>query len=283
MSMHQSKRSVVANCADIAEVVCDALQFRHQRAQPYSAAGDFDAERAFDRSGEGDRIGNRTVAGRPGRQSRRPIERSAGYQRLDALVRISQSFLKADDCLAGRVKTKMPRLYNASMHWADWNLMQPFSLGRQESVWRKGSVRWCSRAKRRDDRPSSMVQPRPRIRRADRLIAEQILYRALQADRRGVISADRRKLSSLAGQAGDGELASPSIQQRHMDRARIAPKSGQGQKTIAKLTPKVAPQIAVNRTARPRSALMRSMRTGEGIRQSQDDLFPSQRRKLATC
>jgi hypothetical protein len=128
-----------------------------------------------------------------------------------------------------------------------------------------------------------MVHPGPRIWRADRLIAEQILYRALEADRRGVKSADRRKLSSLAGQAGDAELASPSIQQRHVDRAGIAPKRGEGQKTIAKLTPKAAPQIAVNRTARPRSALMRSMRTGEGIGQSQDDLFTSQRRRLATC
>ena len=154
---------------------------------------------------------------------RRPIERSAGHQRLDAFVRISQPFLKANDRLAAGVKTKMPRLYNAGMHWADWNLMQPFSLGRQESVGRNGSGRWRSRAKRRADRPSSMVQPGPRIRRADRLIAKQILYRALEANRWGVISADRRKLSSLAGQAGDGELAPGSIQQRHVDHAGIAP------------------------------------------------------------
>src|SRR3984885_9158602 len=144
MSMHQSKRSVVANCADIAKVVCDALQFRHQRAQPYSAAANLDAQRAFDRAGESDRIGDRTVAGGPGRQLRRPIERSAGHQRLDAFMRISQSFLKANDRLAAGVKTKMPRLYNAGMHWADWNLMQPFSLGRQESVGRD-SGRWRSR------------------------------------------------------------------------------------------------------------------------------------------
>ena len=141
MSMHQSKRSVVANCSDIAKVVCDALQFRHQRAQPYSAAGNLDAERAFDRAGESDRIGDRAVAGRPRRQSRRPIERSAGHQRLDAFVRISQPFLKANDRLAACMKTKMPRLYNASMHRADRNLMQPFSLGRQESVRRNGSGR----------------------------------------------------------------------------------------------------------------------------------------------
>ena len=283
MSMHQSKRSVVANCSDIAKVVCDALQFRHQRAQPYSAASDLDAERAFDRAGESDRIGDRAVARRPRRQSRRPIERSAGHQHLDAFVRISQPFLKANDRLAACMKTKMPRLYNASMHRADRNLMQPFSLGSQESVRRNGSGHRCSRAKRREDRPSSVVQPGPRIGRADRLIAEQILYRPLQADRWGMISADGRKLSSLAGQAGDRELAPPSIQQRHMDRAGIAPESGEGQKAIAKLTPKVAPQIAVNRTARPRSALMRSMLTGEDIGQGQDDLFPSQRRRLATC
>src|SRR5262249_46367825 len=161
---------------------CDALQFRHQRAQPYCAAGNVNAERTFDRLGESDRIGDRTVAGRPGSQSRRPIERSAGHQRLDAFVRISQSFLEADDRLAASVKAKMPRLYNASMHWADGNLMQPFSLGRQEHVRRDGGGRRRSPAKRRDDRPSSMVQPGPRIWRPDRLIAEQILYRALEAD-----------------------------------------------------------------------------------------------------
>ena len=68
-----------------------------------------------------------------------------------------------------------------------------------------------------------MVQPRPWIRRADRLVPEQILYRALEANRWGVINYDRWKLSSLAGQAGDGELAPGSIQQRHVDHAGVAP------------------------------------------------------------
>jgi hypothetical protein len=101
--------------------------------------------------------------------------------------------------------------------------MQPFSLSRQEGVRRKGGGRRGPRAKRCEDRPSSMVQPGPRIRRADRLIPEQIPYRALQADRWGMINADRWKLSSLAGQAGDREFAPGSIQQRHVDLAGVAP------------------------------------------------------------
>ena len=72
--------------------------------------GGLDAERAFDRSGESDRIGDRTVAGGPGRQLRRSIERSAGHQRLDPFVRISQPFLEAERSSRRRVKTKMPRL-----------------------------------------------------------------------------------------------------------------------------------------------------------------------------
>ncbi len=158
------------------------------------------------------------AASRAARSSEAPA-----ISRLDALVRIAQPFLQADDRLAACVKTKMPRLYNAGMDWADRNLMQPFSLGRQERVRRNSSGRWRSSAKRREDRPSSMVQPGPRIRRADRVIPEQIPYRALKANRWGVISPDRRKLSTFAGQAGDGEFAAGSIQQRHMDHASVAP------------------------------------------------------------
>ena len=180
-----------------------------------------------------------------GRQLRRPIERSAGHQRLDAFVRISQPFLEPDDRLAARMKTKMPRLYNASMHRADRNLMQPLSLGRQESVRRNGGGRSGS-ARQAVRGPAIVHGPATAADRARRPAHSRT--DPVSPAPGGSLGDDKRPTDGnfppSQAQAGDRELAPASIQQRHMDRAGIAPESGEGQKAIAKLTPKVAPQIA---------------------------------------
>ena len=46
MGVHQRERGVVADRADVAEMVGEPLQFGHQRAQPAARGGGVDPERA---------------------------------------------------------------------------------------------------------------------------------------------------------------------------------------------------------------------------------------------
>ena len=80
LRMHERKRSIVADRADVAEVVGDALELRHQGAQINRTRRNLDLERPFDRVREGERIGDRAVARGAAGQSRSLLERSAGHQ-----------------------------------------------------------------------------------------------------------------------------------------------------------------------------------------------------------
>ena len=62
MGEHEGEGGIVADGADIAEMVGEPLELRHQRAQPDRARRRLHAERRFDRAGEGERIGDRAVA-----------------------------------------------------------------------------------------------------------------------------------------------------------------------------------------------------------------------------
>src|SRR3546814_7462092 len=48
--MHQGEGGIVAHRADIAEVIGDPLQFRHQRAQPVRPGGNLDARCCLNRA-----------------------------------------------------------------------------------------------------------------------------------------------------------------------------------------------------------------------------------------
>ena len=62
MGMHESERGVVADRADIAEVIGQSFELRHQCAQIMRAGRHGDVQRCFHGVGEGERIGNRAVA-----------------------------------------------------------------------------------------------------------------------------------------------------------------------------------------------------------------------------
>jgi hypothetical protein len=88
--MHQRERRVVADGADIAEVVGDPLQLRHQRAQPRRAWRRLHAECRFCRLRKGDGIGHRAVARDAARQPCRLVEGGSHHQVLGALVHVAQ-------------------------------------------------------------------------------------------------------------------------------------------------------------------------------------------------
>ena len=62
MGVHQRERRVVADRADVAEMIGEPLELGHQRAQPDRARRHLDAERRLDRAREGEGIGDRAVA-----------------------------------------------------------------------------------------------------------------------------------------------------------------------------------------------------------------------------
>ena len=65
MGQHQRKSGIVADGADIAQMIGQPLQFRHQRPQILRPRRRLDTERGFGSAGKGKGIGHRAVAGDP--------------------------------------------------------------------------------------------------------------------------------------------------------------------------------------------------------------------------
>ena len=82
MGVHQSERGVVTDRADVAQMVGETLQLGHEGAQPVGARRRGQAQGRLDRTGEGDRIGDRAVAASPGGEPDRLVRRLANHPRL---------------------------------------------------------------------------------------------------------------------------------------------------------------------------------------------------------
>ena len=48
MGVHERKRGVIADSADVAEMICQPFKLSHQRAQIVRAGGSFDVQRRLD-------------------------------------------------------------------------------------------------------------------------------------------------------------------------------------------------------------------------------------------
>ena len=66
MGVHERKRSVIADGADVAEMICQPFKLSHERAQIVRARRRFDVQRRLDRPGEGDAVSDGAVAGGAG-------------------------------------------------------------------------------------------------------------------------------------------------------------------------------------------------------------------------
>ena len=132
LRMHEGERGVVADRADVAEMIGEPLELGHQRAQIARARRRFDVERRLDGVGEGDRIGDGAVAGGAPGKPRRLVDGRAGHQRLDALVHVAEALFEPHHGLAVGGEAEMARLDDAGMHRADRNLMQAFAFDRQK-------------------------------------------------------------------------------------------------------------------------------------------------------
>ena len=184
MGVHQRKRGVVADRADVAEMIGDALELGHERAQPDRARRRLDPRCGFHRPGEGERIGDRAVARGAAGESRGAREIGSGHQPLDALVDVAEALLQAHHGLAVRGEAEVPRLDDAGVHRPDRDLVQALALDRQEPVG-VGCGRLARlRAERALDTPDAVVEPGPLVEGAVCLQAEQIVNRPLEPDRR---------------------------------------------------------------------------------------------------
>src|SRR5712692_4323859 len=134
MRVDQREGGIVADSADIAEMVGDPLEFCEQGTQPYCAIGYDKFEGRFSRPRKRIGIGNGAVARYASGELDSPLEVSSVHEPLDALVGISQPLFQPDHGLPARGKPEMPRFDDAGMHGPDRNLMQALAFDRKEAV-----------------------------------------------------------------------------------------------------------------------------------------------------
>ncbi len=134
MRQNDGERRIVADRAEIAEVIGDPFHLRHQRAQPDGARRRREIQRRLHRAGEAEAQRHRAVAGHPAGEPRRLLQRQTAEQFIDAFVDVAEPLLQPNDCLTVAGETKMPRLDDAGVNRTDRDLMQALTLHRQERV-----------------------------------------------------------------------------------------------------------------------------------------------------
>ncbi len=203
MRLHQRERSVIADRADVADVVGESLDLGRDGAKPMRAHRRLDPQRRFGRAREGDLVSDRAVAADARGERQTGFEARAAHQRADALVDIAQSLLEPDDRFTAGVETKMSGFDNSGVNRTDRDLMQPRSLRFQELITLgRGFVR-PGGAERSAHRPATVIEPGAQIQGALRAQSREIGDRALQAVRRRMNRRDRRKLARRTSEPND--------------------------------------------------------------------------------
>ena len=187
MRQHQGEGGIVADGADIAEVVGEPFQFREQRAQPHRARRGFGAERGLGRARESERVGHRAVAADAAGDAGGGGQGGAGEQGFDALVGVAEALFQPHHRLAVAGEAEMSGLDNAGVHGPHRDLMQVGTFDREERV---------------SGRVSAMQEPGPSVGQADRVEPVQIARGPFEAQRGDMHAADRGVASvrAVAGQ-----------------------------------------------------------------------------------
>src|SRR3989454_10783766 len=130
----ERQRDVVAEVAEVAQVIGNALELQQNAAQCRRARRKLSASRALDRHRPRPGVGDRRVpADAPG-EARAFFERHGLEALLDPLVRVTESFLQPQNLLAHDREAEMPRLDDASVYRADRNLVHALSLDLDERI-----------------------------------------------------------------------------------------------------------------------------------------------------
>ena len=275
LRVHQRERGVVADGADVAEMIGEPLELGHQRPQIERARRRLDLKRRLGGLREGKSIGHRAVAGGAPGELGGGIERRARHQGFDALVHIAEPLLQPHDVLAVGGEAEMAGLDDAGMHRADRNLVQALAVHRQELV-RRGLCRRPAFAERMAHIPEAEIEPRPRIGRADRLQAEQIADRAFEPDRRRMARRHARIFAPVAGVADDGDFSGRLVEQRHVHVARVAPQAEQSASAGGEQFDRPRPAVVADKGARPRPVLFDRLAVRNVVEQGHGG-YPSSR------
>ena len=195
MRVDQRERRVVADRADVAQMIGHALELGHDAAQDLGARRRIDLERLLDRARIGKAVGHGGVAGDAGDDAAGRVDIGVGQKPVDAAVDIAEPLFQPRHGLAVDGETEMAGLDDAGMHRTDRNLVQSLARHGQEFVGAGiAPRRGRPRAERRPHAPGAVIEPGPAIRNAERGEVVKIAHRALQPDRRRMEAADRRKV-----------------------------------------------------------------------------------------
>jgi hypothetical protein len=228
---------VVADRADVVDVVRQTLQFGHDATQQHRARRRRPAERGLDGAGESPGVGHRAVARDAPDDSRGLLGLGAGHQAFDALVRVTQPLLEPHDGLAIGGETEVAWLDDAGMDRPDGDLVQSLALGRQEFV-------ACLAL---PPGPPPVIEPGPGIRQTDGLNAIEVAHGALEAQRRRVPGGDRRILAGVGLQRDDGAEAPAAVIEGNTHRAAIGPQGAEVMQAPSTALGEGSPDAGVDR------------------------------------
>ncbi|GCC48124.1 hypothetical protein chiPu_0032198, partial [Chiloscyllium punctatum] len=184
--MHERERRVVADRADVAEMVGQPLELGHQRAQQHRARRHRNLLRGLDGLRERQCIGNRAVAGHPAGQPRGLLDGASRHQPFDPLMGVAEPLLEANHGLAAGGEAEMSGFDDAGMHGADRNLVQAVTFGRKERIRRWIRCRIETLAQRCLHLPATMIEPGAAVRRRGGHESEQVVDGALRSKRRAM-------------------------------------------------------------------------------------------------
>ena len=249
--MDQREGGVIADGADVAQVVGETLQLRHKRAQPHRPHRRLAALRCLYPAREGERIGDRAVAGNPARQSGRVHDRSADHEVVDAFVGVPQSLLQAHDGLAVGGEPEVAGFDDAGVNRADGDLMQRRSFCRKEGVGIAGGVGPLSFAERVAQTPATVVEPASLVRAPVGLQSVQVADGALQAQRRRMRTRDGGEAALGARQADDQQTGGCVRGKREVHRLPVAPQAEQRRLAGRDAQDRLPPHLLIDHHAWP--------------------------------
>ena len=164
----ERETGVVAEVAQVAQVVGDALALEQERAQPRGARRHRRCRDRLQRLRVRPRVGDGAVAGHATGEPVAVADRHRLEALLDALVHPAQPLLEPQHLFAHDLEAKVPRLDDSGVHGADRDLVHAVALDPHERIFflalLPGRLRLEVAAQRElVDRPAREPQPRPLV------------------------------------------------------------------------------------------------------------------------
>src|SRR4029078_5821221 len=172
LRLHQRKRRIVADRADISKMIGQTFELGHQRPQIARARWRHDLHRGLRRLRKRECVSDSAVARGACRKLRNLLKRRPLHERLDALVYPAKALLQPYHVFPVCRKTEMSRLNDAGMHKSNRNLVQSLSCGREKIV-RNWPARGGFFAEWVTNVPEAEIEPRPHLGRIPPFHAKQ--------------------------------------------------------------------------------------------------------------